>query len=563
MTTWFPIADCFDVVPRHVVRASLHGHELAVWQADDGNVNVWENRCLHRGVRLSIGTNDGAELVCRYHAWRYANRSGGCTYIPAHPADAPARTVHCVTFPVMERYGLIWTTLDSEEDAGEEAPTGVELLDDDAFVLRARPVDVAADVATAALLDDSASASAVSGGVALTSTVGGVEERFVVFVQPVDKQHSVLRPVLAGTPSDRHATWRRHAAWLGRFVEQLEALPLAVAQQPMDETAVALPVATPTAPTERVAVRIDAKWAVAEGIAGFDLVSADARVLPVVQPGDHIDVHLPGGLVRQYSITNAPGETDRYRIGVKRTVDSAGGSAYLHETAAVGDTLEISPPRNHFPLKRNVPHSILIAGGIGITPIVAMAQALDHTGLSFELHYFASSDAEFAFTDVLDRFGTSVHRHTGLGPDATSAELDSLLATPNPDTQVIACGPPPMLDRIRTIAADRSWPEASVSFEYFDAGEVDRSSSFVVELARSARTIEVSAGQTVLEAVRADGTDLASSCERGACGTCAVTVIEGDVDHLDVYLSVAERSGGETMLTCVSRARSERLVLDL
>ncbi|MEM9520354.1 MAG: Rieske 2Fe-2S domain-containing protein [Actinomycetota bacterium] len=575
MTRWFPIADCFDAIPRHVVRASLHGQELVVWRADDGTVNVWENRCLHRGVRLSIGTNDGAELVCRYHAWRYANRSGGCTYIPAHPADAPARTVHCSTYPVVERHGLIWTTLASEPERRAEAPTedpGSGLLGDDAFVLRARLVNAPAAVATAALLEHAFTpAGAVNSekGVAPTEVDGGVVlgspstvdgERVVVFVQPLDSQRAILRPVRAGTPDDPQLVWRHHGQWLGRLVEEIEAQPRLTVPAPVDETPVAIPVASSG---DRLTVTIAAKWVVADEIAGFDLVAADAQVLPASQPGDHIDVHLPGGLVRQYSLTNGPGQTGLYRLGVKRTVDSRGGSAYLHETATVGDTLEISAPRNHFPLRRNVPNTILIAGGIGITPIVSMAQALAHTGLTFVVHYFASSDGEFAFADVLGQFGDAVHQHSGLDPDVTGMVLERILGTPNAATQVVACGPPPMLNRIREIAVDAGWPDEAVSFEYFTAGDVDRSSAFVVELARSARTIEVRAGQTVLEALRADGTELASSCERGACGTCAVTVVDGAVDHRDVYLNAAERSAGDTMLACVSRAASGRLVLDV
>ncbi|MEO0492895.1 MAG: Rieske 2Fe-2S domain-containing protein [Actinomycetota bacterium] len=571
-TSWFPVADDHDIIPRHVVRASLHGHELVVWRADDGNVNVWENRCLHRGVRLSIGSNDGAELVCRYHAWRYANRSGGCTYIPAHPADAPARTVQCATHPVALRYGLVWTRLDGGD---HDDPPVLDALESDPFVLRARPVAASAAAVLAALesftfapvgappdREPTVECESVPGGVTVTATVDDVVERVVVFVQPVGLGRSVVRPVRSGRPADPMVAWRHHARVLGRFVDEVERLPPTDADADgVVEVAVAPPVARPS--SDRRTVRIERKWTTADQIAAFELVDPSGEVLPVIQPGDHIDVHLPGGLVRQYSLTNAPGESDRYRIGVKRTVDSAGGSAYLHEVAAVGDTLEISVPRNHFALRRNVPDTLLIAGGIGVTPILSMAQALARVGLGFELHYFASSPAEFAFEEILEALGPSVNRHVGLDADATSAELERLLAQPGPTRQVAACGPPPMLDRLRRLAADAGWADDAVQFEYFDSGEVDRSSVFTVELARSARTIEVATGVSVLDAIRADGIELASSCERGACGTCAVTVLDGEVEHNDVYLSPAERAADDTLLTCVSRATSGRLVLDL
>ena len=569
---WYPIADHHDVIQRHAARTSLHGKELVVWRADDGNINVWENRCLHRGVRLSLGVNDGAELVCRYHAWRYANRSGGCTYIPAHPHDAPARTAACSTVPAAERHGLVWSTL-AGGDAGAEPPS-IEQLGDDAFVLRARPVRAPATVVLGLLEeldwepfggDDTADALVermrVPGGVAAVASKRGVKEHIVFFVQPVNSSRCVVRPVRSGEPTDPVAALRHHATILADVVERAERIQSARPVAPTAET----PVAIPTAPLrrEKLRVRIERKWATAEGIAAFDLVDAEGANLPTFLPGDHIDLHLPNGLTRQYSITNGPGETAYYRIGVKRDPASTGGSAYLHDRAKPGDVLEISAPRNRFTLRRNVPSTILIAGGIGITPILAMAQALDRAGLKVAVHSFVSSEGEVAFRGVLDRLGPLVHRYVGLDPDATAGAIEQLLATPDPSIQVAACGPPPMLDVIQTIANAAGWDEDAVSFEYFQSGEIDRSTTFTVELARSARTVEVTAGVSVLDAIRAEGLNIDSSCERGACGTCALPVLDGEVDHQDVFLSPAERATGATILTCVSRAASTRLVLDL
>jgi len=148
MTQWHPVATEHDLAPRTLFRGQLLGHEIVVWRADDGFVNVWENRCLHRGVRLSIGTNNGAELVCRYHAWRYANRSAGCTYIPAHPADSPARTITNRTFPTVQRYGLVWTG----EDPQGEVPE-IAMLDHETLGLRNLAVNAPASVVLEHLAD--------------------------------------------------------------------------------------------------------------------------------------------------------------------------------------------------------------------------------------------------------------------------------------------------------------------------------------------------------------------------------------------------------------------------
>ena len=566
MSAWFPIADRQDAVPRHVARTALHGRELAVWRADDGFVNVWANRCLHRGVRLSIGSNDGAELVCRYHAWRYANRTGGCVYIPAHPADAPARTVHSTTYPAVERYGLIWTAVDGRRSEAD-VPT-IEALDDDPFLLRPLPVRVAAPRVLDALRNDSGGGTVVTevGHGALAIDAADGVGTVVYFVQPVDAVRSVIRPVRVGTPDDEMGTLRRHAQGLVRLVERLEldadTEPGSALIAPMSETPVSFDSETRSG---LQSVRVARKHETAAGILAIDLMAAEDDVqLATFQPGDHIDVHLPGSLVRQYSLTNGPGETSRYRIGVKRAPDSAGGSRALHDEVEVGDTLLVSEPRHGFPLRRNVPKTMLVAGGIGITPILSMAQALDRMGLEFELHYFAGGEAEVAFTDVLGGLGPSVRTHLGLDPDGTQQVLAGLLAEPSADVQISACGPPPMLDLVRSLARDAGWPDASVAFEYFEnTTDIDRSSSFTVDLARSAIEVSVEAGTSILDAVRAAGVRVESSCEHGTCGTCAATVLDGEPYHQDVFLNDQERAAGTTILTCVSRAHGDRLVLDL
>lgn len=567
---WHPIAAADDLVLRHVYHGKLLGRELAVWRADDGFVNVWENRCLHRGVRLSIGVNDGRELVCAYHGWRYANRTAGCTYIPAHPADAPARTICNRTFGAAERYGLIW----SGEEPDGEIPGAPELAGE-TLVLRSLPVNAGAALAIDWLAgyEPESSPRPVRRSEHATALEYDDETAVVFFVQPVDSDRSVIRPVLAPAPPDaeRIEVLRRHSTALEALRKELEAeAAKRPPAEPMTPALEQVPVhlAEPPEPSARgrqarLRVQVARKWNTAADVAAFELESI-AGQLPTFQPGAHIDVHLPGGLVRQYSLTNGPGQLDRYRIGVKLEPESRGGSEAMHHTVREGDVLAISEPRNNFLLRRNAERTILLAGGIGITPLLAMAQALHHSNLAFELHCFARSRDHLAFGETLERLGDSVTAHLGLSPADTAAAIARTLEGRSPSDRVYGCGPAPMLAAVRELAEAAGWPEEVVHFEYFaNPTEIDDSSSFEVSLARSALTLAVPAGRTVLEVLRDNGVDVASSCEQGACGTCSVGVIEGEPDHQDVYLNESEKQRGDRMMVCISRARGPRLILDL
>ena len=569
---WHPIAAVDDLVFRHVYHGKLLGRELAVWRADDGFVNVWENRCLHRGVRLSIGASDGRELVCAYHGWRYANRTAGCTYIPAHPADAPARTICNRTFVAVERYGLVWS---GEDPEGEAPPEAAELAGAETLVLRNLPVNAGAGLVIDGLAGyDPESSAAVArrtdDAAALQLGDGTV---IVFFVQPVDSDRSVIRPVMTPAPpaADRIGVLRRHSAALEALRKNLEkeaarrppAEPMTPALERVPIHLAELPEPSPRGRQASLRVRVARKWDTAADVAAFELESI-AGQLPTFQPGAHIDVHLSNGLVRQYSLTNGPGQLDRYRIGVKLEPESRGGSAAMHHTVREGDVLAVSEPRNNFPLRRNAERTVLIAGGIGITPLLAMAQALHHSNLGFELHCFARSPDHLAFGETLDRLGDSVTAHLGLSPADTAAAIARALEDRSPSDRVYGCGPAPMLAAVRELAEAAGWPAETVHFEYFaNPTEIDDSSSFDVALARSALTLAVPAGRTVLEVLRDNGVDVASSCEVGACGTCSVGVIEGEPDHQDVYLTSAERAEGARMMACVSRSLGPRLILDL
>ena len=580
---WHPIASGEELEYRHTFHGQLLGREFAVWRADDGYVNVWENRCLHRGVRLSIGINDGTELKCQYHGWRYANRTAGCTYIPAHPADAPARTVCNRTYPAVERYGLVWS---GEAPEGEVADIA-ELSGDDPLPLRPIPVNASSDIVLQLLpeyqFQPSASLDADPADVSVTRTDGltivlkaqsGADETRAVFLlQPVDSDRTIIRGVLDAAPSDGNLldVLRHHNERLAALRERCEAEAEMHPQpeklqpliQPVSEELAGMPERTVDGRTAEFRVQVARKWTAADGIAGFELAPLEGQ-LPTFQPGAHIDVHLPNGMVRQYSITNGPGETGSFVIGVKREPDSAGGSQSLHDEVREGDVLAISEPRNNFPLRRDAEKTVLIAGGIGVTPLLSMAQALHHSDLEFELHYFAQSEAHLAFPDVLQSLGDRLHRHIGLDGAATGEKLKQLLAAYGPYMHLYVCGPAPMLEATRQTAAQLGWPEEAVHFEYFkNTNEIDDSSSFEIALSRSVMTLPVPAGKTILQVLRDNGVSIPSSCEQGACGTCMATVLEGECDHQDVYLSDAEKARGDRIMTCVSRAASDRLVPDI
>ncbi|MFC7052073.1 2Fe-2S iron-sulfur cluster-binding protein [Hansschlegelia quercus] len=564
---WSPIAASGDLPFRHVFHGQLLGQEFAAWRADDGHVNVWENRCLHRGVRLSIGLNDGRELVCQYHGWRYANRTAGCTYIPAHPADAPARTITNRTYPVVERYGLIWTTLGEERGP----PARPELDSGDLLTLREMAANAPAAMAVAALRRHGDDGGQEGDGLSVTlTTPEGTRAAF--FVQPVDSGRCVIRGVLAGDRSpDSIATLRLHNERLKalRDVIEAEALaapapePLAPVYAPVSAELAEMPGLLKAGRRASLSVAVSRKWAAGADVAGFELAAVSGG-LPTFQPGGHIDVHLPNGLIRPYSLVNAPGETGSYVIGVKRDPASRGGSQTLHETVREGDLLAISEPRNNFPLRRDANLTIFIAGGVGVTPLIAMAQALDHSGSAIAFHCFARDEAHIAFADRLGALKSRFTPHLGLDPVETEARLRTLLGQRPVGAHVYLCGPTPMLETARRVAAEAGWPEAAVHFEYFkNERAVDAGSSFEIALARSALTLTVPAGRTILEVLRDNGVDLPSSCEQGACGTCEATVLEGEPDHQDVYLSDAEKREGRRIMTCVSRARSARITLDV
>ncbi|NML91860.1 oxidoreductase [Sphingobium sp. TB-6] len=283
---------------------------------------------------------------------------------------------------------------------------------------------------------------------------------------------------------------------------------------------------------------------------------------PGFAAGAHVDVHLPGGLIRQYSLLNAPSSLDRYVIAVAREANSRGGSAFLHDALVDGDRLTIGLPRCHFPLAGDSSHSILIAGGIGITPIWCMAQQLMESGRSFQLHYAARTRGHAA---LLDRIAagapTALNTYFNLEGDPLM-DLPAIIAAAPEGSHFYCCGPMPLIEAYR--AACARLPAERVHLEQFAATQAAATDGgYTVELAKTGISIEVTAGETILDALAREGIAMSYSCREGICGSCETAVIEGTPDHRDAILTQAERAEGRTMMICCSGSLTSRLILDI
>ncbi len=306
----------------------------------------------------------------------------------------------------------------------------------------------------------------------------------------------------------------------------------------------------------------------AEGVAAFRLVGEPGRPLPGFAAGAHIDVNVGNGLLRQYSLCNPSRSPSGYEIGVLKEPASRGGSRYMHESLAIGAELLASEPKNHFPLVADAP-ALLFAGGIGITPIVAMAQELAEAGREFELHYCARSPARAAFVARLSEsaFADRVHIHYDDGPDHQRLDVAAVLSRATAAHHLYACGPGGFIQHVLDAAKQAAWLEDRLHREFFTApaasGAQEAAVAFEIELASSGRRLTVPADKTALEALTQAGIEVPASCEAGVCGTCLTRVIDGTPDHRDVYLTDAEHARNDCFTPCCSRSRSPRLVIDL
>lgn len=322
---------------------------------------------------------------------------------------------------------------------------------------------------------------------------------------------------------------------------------------------------------DRFELKVTRHLAEAKDVTVLELCDPLGRSLPSFAPGAHLEIHIGNGLIRHYSLLNDSQERDRYVIAVGLSADSSGGSSYIHSHIREGDIVTVSHPRNNFSLEESAERYCFIAGGVGITPILCMIRWCIGNGKEWRLFYTTRSRQRAAFYEELQSLGLprKVNFHFNDEHSGRFLELDQIASSIDPDEHVYCCGPDPLMQNVKQIMA--SHPDSQVHFEWFSAPEqpVTENSdeapvgSFDVILRESGRTVRVGQDESILDALEAQGIEVPCSCRAGICRTCETEVFSGTPDHRDFILSDEEKSSGETMLICVSRAKSALLEINL
>ncbi len=316
---------------------------------------------------------------------------------------------------------------------------------------------------------------------------------------------------------------------------------------------------------QELKARIEKIEQVSAQVRAYTLAPAEDKSFQNYTAGAHIDVHVGSGLVRQYSLTHAPRPDGRYRIAVKREDKGRGGSKSVHEQFSVGSEIKIGIPRNHFPMSDHYRKVQLIAGGIGITPLLAMAQTLAAQGIDFDFHVCARNQEQLPFANELQQAGyrSQVQTHLDDGDQAQQLSAQSI-PTYSKGQGLYLCGPQAFMNHVIGLAESRGWPLEAIHTESFVTGAVEMGNNraFTVELSRSNKTLEIPAEKSLLTVLQENRIEAHGVCTQGLCGACRCKVIQGEVEHRDVVLSEREHQQG-IMTPCVSRAAGERLVLDL
>lgn len=317
--------------------------------------------------------------------------------------------------------------------------------------------------------------------------------------------------------------------------------------------------------SQPITTRISAVETVAERTRAYRLELPDGSPLPAFSAGAHIDLLLENQLIRQYSLCSDPADTSHYQIAVLQETAGRGGSDYIHQHLQVGDSLQIHAPRNHFQLELSGDNYLLLAGGIGITPIMLMALELQRAGKAFQLHYLCRTPEQAAFAaELQSRFGTAVTFHYSYGDAAKRLNIAELFAAQTQPTQVYTCGSEALLQSILDAAEQQ--PLISVSYERFSAAPVSEdveNLGFEIEIASSGECLTVAPEQSILEVLQAAGHQIETMCKEGLCGSCEVDLLEGEADHRDSVLNDAEKAEQNVLMVCCSRAATPRLKLDL
>lgn len=301
-------------------------------------------------------------------------------------------------------------------------------------------------------------------------------------------------------------------------------------------------------------------------ITSYELVAENETILPAFTAGAHIDVLLENGITRQYSLCNSSADRSRYVIAVLRDPNSRGGSQFIHQSLRCGDTLVIGQPRNLFPLDYSAEHTVLFAGGIGVTPILSMAEELHRLGKSFEMHYSTRSKESTAFYEYIKKteFQHKVIFHFDDQPH-THLDFPSALQVGQQGRHIYVCGPSGFIQYVLDIAAANCWSDKNLHREYFNAAITSTGANevFAIRIASTGAVFEVEAHESIVDVLQRNEVFVPVSCSEGVCGTCITRVLEGMPDHRDVFLTCSEREANDQFTPCCSRSKSPLLVLDL
>lgn len=313
-------------------------------------------------------------------------------------------------------------------------------------------------------------------------------------------------------------------------------------------------------------LRVVVKFEEADGIMVFELENPSGAPLPAFDAGAHLEIRV-GDMIRHYSLAGSPSERRRFVLSVQREIGGRGGSLQFCDNTTVDTLVWVRGPRNRFPLHTEAEHSVLIAGGIGITPIAAMAEQLWSEGKPFELHYMTRSPARMAFRDRLmgAPYAGAVRLYFDESTTEQRADLPQIVGGTRVGKHLYVCGPGPMIDTVFSIAAAQGWPADRLHCERFAAAPVSATCerAFEVRIGHNGALVPVAADQSIVAALQAVGIDIPVSCEQGICGTCLTGILEGVPDHRGTYLTDEEKAAGNQLMLCCSRAKSDIIVLDL
>lgn len=302
---------------------------------------------------------------------------------------------------------------------------------------------------------------------------------------------------------------------------------------------------------------------VATDVISLELTSADGTQLPAYSAGAHVDLYIKSGLIRQYSLTGDPSDRTKFRLGILLDPKSRGGSTKVHADFKQGQQIKVGRPRNNFPLGPDAAHTVLFAGGIGITPMLNMAYSLEAVDASWELHYCGRTIDRLAFTKELERFGKKVHVHIDAEPKDQHLDINAVLGLTAPDRHLYVCGPNGFMDFVVSSAKKNGWNAQCVNIERFGAEVNTDGAPFTIVAQKSGKSFDVQPGETIAQKLKENGIDVQVSCQSGVCGTCLTPVVNGMADHRDLVQTDLEKASNVQITVCCSRSKTKTLTLDI